>query len=260
MGMLKSSMGEHILLSESEAPALIGSPTTPSDNEREARQKNKSALKSGEMREGDQGRDKAVATITEDKAAKIQRLKSGFRICKPQGSFVWPSPKMTFTTPQLLVQVDDPFMVPTPPSVSSSTASASRLLHHISQPQIEPPPTSPVKPLAEKRPVCTATLSTVSKPSASASISTSPTLPPETSPKTSLINLNETPLDQNDDTAPCGTLTTYQRRHHVAANIDSSKNVSISFPFLLHFPFFIIKLKRKTSPFSCVRIFCALFS
>lgn len=247
MGILKSTMGEHILLSESEAPALLmGSPTTPSDNERETRQKNKSALKSSEMIEGDQGiRDKVAGTVTEDKAAKIQRLKSGFRICKPQGSFLWPNPSMTFT-PQLLVQVDDPFVVPTPPSVSSSTASAPRLLH-ISQPQIGPQPTSPVKPLAEKRPVCKATLCTVSKPSASAF--TSPPLPPETCSKTSLINLNEVPPDQNDDTAPCGTLTTYQRRHHTVENFDSIKHVGI---LLFWFPPFpsVNKLKREITPFS----------
>ncbi|THG18922.1 hypothetical protein TEA_007251 [Camellia sinensis var. sinensis] len=30
-------------------------------------------------------------TAAEEKAVKIQRLKSGFRICKPQGTFLWPN-------------------------------------------------------------------------------------------------------------------------------------------------------------------------
>ncbi|KAL0298371.1 UNVERIFIED_CONTAM: protein DYAD [Sesamum radiatum] len=33
----------------------------------------------------------AAAAAAEEKAAKIQRLKSGFRICKPQGTFLWPN-------------------------------------------------------------------------------------------------------------------------------------------------------------------------
>ena len=35
----------------------------------------------------------------EDKAMRIERLKSGFRICKPQGSFMWPSNTLTLTPP-----------------------------------------------------------------------------------------------------------------------------------------------------------------
>ncbi|KAL6530293.1 hypothetical protein OROHE_014646 [Orobanche hederae] len=76
-----------------------------------------------------------------EKAAKIQRMKSGFRICKPHGTFLWPnmvkdnSIVNSSGSTQVMVQVE----VPTPPSVNSSTALA--------------PPQLLVKPLAEKRAV-----------------------------------------------------------------------------------------------------------
>ncbi|XP_075480015.1 protein DYAD-like [Primulina tabacum] len=87
----------------------------------------------------------------DQKAAKIQRLKSGFRICKPQGTFLWPNMVKNYSTPcanmspqpdQVLVQVE----VPTPPSVSSSTASAPPQLPY--QHLLHPSP--PVKPFAER--------------------------------------------------------------------------------------------------------------
>ncbi|CAA0834551.1 Protein DYAD [Striga hermonthica] len=77
-----------------------------------------------------------------EKAAKIQRMKSGFRICKPQGTFLWPNMVKDGTmvhstgSNQVTVQVE----VPTPTSVNSSSGglASPRLL---------------VKPLAEKRAV-----------------------------------------------------------------------------------------------------------
>ncbi|KAL2550152.1 protein DYAD-like [Forsythia ovata] len=88
-----------------------------------------------------------------EKAEHLQRLKSGFRICKPQGTFLWPNMvKSNSSSPQVVVQVE----VPTPTSVSSSSASAPL--------QILPYhryPTSPVKPLAERRAVAV-TVSTAS--------------------------------------------------------------------------------------------------
>lgn len=124
--------------------------------------------------------DKTTAIITrgiEDKAAKIERLKSGFRICKPQGTFLWPS---TTTSPpsEMVLRLQDLLVAPTPPSVSSSTTSPILL------------PTSPVKPLAEKRLVTLAALpSTTTLPP-------HPLLAPMASPR-SLINLNEIPTNQN---------------------------------------------------------------
>ncbi|KAL2550111.1 protein DYAD-like [Forsythia ovata] len=88
-----------------------------------------------------------------EKAEHLQRLKSGFRICKPQGTFLWPNMvKSNSSSPQVVVQVE----VPTPTSVSSSSASAPL--------QILPYhryPTSPVKPLVERRAVAV-TVSTAS--------------------------------------------------------------------------------------------------
>ncbi|KZV46605.1 protein DYAD-like [Dorcoceras hygrometricum] len=84
----------------------------------------------------------------DQKAAKIQRLKSGFRICKPQGTFLWPNMVNNYSSPcsNMLSPQPDQVLVPTPPSVSSSTASAPPQLpyHHLLH------PSPPVKPLAER--------------------------------------------------------------------------------------------------------------
>ncbi|XP_071723537.1 protein DYAD-like [Rutidosis leptorrhynchoides] len=92
---------------------LILEPETPlAGTERDAIEKKKEAIGEGaeeeeEEEEEEEGVDRSKS---EEKAERIQRLKSGFRICKPQGSFLWPN--MTIVSPQ---------MVPTPPSVSSSS-------------------------------------------------------------------------------------------------------------------------------------------
>ncbi|KAF9615530.1 hypothetical protein IFM89_024157 [Coptis chinensis] len=107
---------------------------------------------------------KEAETAKAARAEMRQRLRSGFRICKPQGTFLWPnmgasnsssagnnsttsnvlSPAQVFVADQLLV-------VPTPPSVSSATSPPRFLI----PPSItlEQQPTSPVKTIAEKRPV-----------------------------------------------------------------------------------------------------------
>nr|DAD18443.1 TPA_asm: hypothetical protein HUJ06_019906 [Nelumbo nucifera] len=134
----------------------------------------------------------AAAVIAgEGKEEKIRRLRSGFRICKPQGTFLWPNmgggsgsgteaaaaaggSNMLFPQSQVVVQVEDVLMVPTPPSASSAT-SAPRLCsphpHPPAPPPLAPPPSyshggaaaSPVRPLAERRAV-TVTLSPVVMP------------------------------------------------------------------------------------------------
>lgn len=125
----------------------------------------------------------------EEKAAKIQRLKSGFRICKPQGTFLWPnmvkdnnsinSSSTKVMSPQVVVQVE----VPTPPSVSSSTAPQLPYHHHYQ-------PASIVKPLAEKRAV-TVTVSTLSKaPNYEDGANNYSTT-------TALVNLNDAPSNLN---------------------------------------------------------------
>ncbi|XP_039156396.1 protein DYAD [Eucalyptus grandis] len=171
-------------------PRTKGSSETESELGAEERKKKLAdAVRTDESEKGPEGQeqedklhyqDKITATITtgiEDKAAKIERLKSGFRICKPQGTFLWPS---TTTSPpsELVLSVQDLLVAPTPPSVSSSTTSPPLL------------PTSPVKPLAEKRLVNLAALPTTTI------IPTHLLSVPMTSPR-SLINLNEVPTSQN---------------------------------------------------------------
>ncbi|KAH6754835.1 hypothetical protein C2S53_019968 [Perilla frutescens var. hirtella] len=110
------------------------------------------------------------AAEAEEKAAKIQRLRSGFRICKPQGTFLWPN------------------MVPTPPSVSSSIVPPQLPSvcgsHHYHQ--YQPPP---VKPLAGKR-AATVTVSTLSKAqNYEDAVTNTPA---------ALVNLNDHPIDLDD--------------------------------------------------------------
>lgn len=145
--------------------------------------------------------------ILEDKAARIERLKSGFRICRPQGSFIWPD---TVMSPQAVVQLDDHIAVPTPPSASSSTTLAPKLLP-FPQPHHMPSPfNSPIKPRAEKRPVSTATLTHVTTMTFPPPLSDPPKGTPSTeNEKSPLINLNETPPQFSD--ASFGRTLTYQR-------------------------------------------------
>ncbi|TKY68532.1 DYAD protein [Spatholobus suberectus] len=133
-------------------------------------------------------------STAEDKAAKIERLKSGFKIWKPQGTFVWPN---IAVSPQVVANHDDHTVVPTPPSASSSTTSAPKLIsksqaQHLPL-QILTHPSSPVKPLAERRPVSTATLTHVTGPF-SPRISPLLGTPRSKITTTVTINLNEAPL------------------------------------------------------------------
>ncbi|GAU44015.1 hypothetical protein TSUD_349470, partial [Trifolium subterraneum] len=132
----------------------------------------------------------------EDRAAKIRRLKSGFQICKPIGTFKWPNMSMS---PHVVANLDEHTMVLTPGSDSSSTTSPPKLIFKSQTPNLPLSlscPSSHVKPQAERRAVSTATLAHV----------TGPLSPPLETPKStntttitkssSCINLNETPLDQ----------------------------------------------------------------
>lgn len=147
-----------------------------------------------------------AAAAAEGKAAKIERLKSGFRICKPQGTFLWPNMardnnhnNRNMSSPQVVVQVEDLFAVPTPPSVSSSSASAPPMLPYpasVSHSQHQHHPASPVKPLAERRGV-TVTVSTVSESSRYEDVyhhKCSTTTTTTTNKTTTMINLNDAPF------------------------------------------------------------------
>ncbi|XP_074379495.1 protein DYAD-like isoform X2 [Apium graveolens] len=144
-------------------------------------------------------------TAAEEKAAKLQKLKSGFRICKPQGTFLWPNMAPNNGSSPVVVQVEDLFMVHTPPSVSSSTASAPPKLPYHQQQQ---PPTSPIRPVPERRAV-TVTVETArsnDQQNANQGYSSTTII---TSPRSNntLINLNDIP----DTDGAFGTTATKRR-------------------------------------------------
>ena len=115
----------------------------------------------------------------ENRAAKVQRLKSGFRICKPQGTFLWPNP----TT---LNQTAAPLVLQTPPSASSSsTLSAVPQLFLVPQSPSGPQSPPPVKPV----PVRYAPLSSISQGHPF-------NTPDLKAPIFSIFNLNEVPMEE----------------------------------------------------------------
>ncbi|BAT89717.1 hypothetical protein LR48_Vigan08g062800 [Vigna angularis] len=190
--MLKPTMVEEQIMSESETPQAF-SPGPTSVNIGGETRKEKKSYKNKATNSADTQMQKNNSAA-ENKTAKIERLKSGFQICKPQGTFVWPNIGLS---PHVVANHDDQTVVPTPPSASSSTTSAPKLIFK-PQPQHLPlqvltRPSSPVKPLAERRPVSTATLTHVTGPF-------SPHLsPPSGTPLSKItttitINLNEAPL------------------------------------------------------------------
>lgn len=155
MGELTSTVEEPEKKSESQAMGIESAVSVPGSGQKGEGEKEKGEA-DGRVVGAEEGK-KVGGCKSEEKAAKIQRLKSGFRLCKPQGTFLWPS--SVALSPQVVVQVEDLLALPTPPSVSSSTSPPLPLL--------PPPPSrrpiSPVKPLAEKRhvnltPHCTTTL------------------------------------------------------------------------------------------------------
>ncbi|TXG70610.1 hypothetical protein EZV62_005545 [Acer yangbiense] len=111
-------------------------------------------------------------TTPEGKAEKIERLKSGFRICKPQGTFLWPD--MAMSPPATAVVSFDNLLVTSTPS------SSSHLL---------PPTPPPVKPFAEKLlpPAALTLTKPITKPC---------------NPGLLMINLNELPTNQNEAKNP----------------------------------------------------------
>ncbi|KAL9668659.1 hypothetical protein QQ045_006197 [Rhodiola kirilowii] len=97
----------------------------------------------------------AAAAKAEEKAAKIQKLKSGFRICQPQGSFKWPnmaaaaavvvspmpdSSKTSSSSGQIFSPTALEYLMAaqTPPSVSSSTTKSPSLPFTRSVPPVKP--------------------------------------------------------------------------------------------------------------------------
>ncbi|KAG8390239.1 hypothetical protein BUALT_Bualt01G0063100 [Buddleja alternifolia] len=155
IGILKSNMEQ-----TSRLDSALMAPTQSTANKQEKQMAKEPKYKQQEVQALMATTPKAAETEkAEEKAAKIQRLKSGFRICKPQGTFLWPNMVkdnycINSSSNKIMVQVE----VPTPPSVSSSTASAPPHLpyhHHHHR-------ASPVKPLPERRAVAV-TVSSVSQ-------------------------------------------------------------------------------------------------
>ncbi|CAN1265530.1 Protein DYAD [Linum perenne] len=137
------------------------------------------------------------AATAEDRASKIQRLKSGFTICNPGANFLWPS--MASFTPQ--THLDG--VLTTPSSASSSSTV------------VLPPPV--IRPIAERRAVTVVVPSIFSTPRS----------------RTPLINLNEEPSSQNDTglsssqghghVSPCHV--TYQRRTHQTNSVSIAESL-----------------------------------
>ncbi|XP_054803911.1 protein DYAD [Prosopis cineraria] len=180
-------------------PALLPSPARVmvavrdegETKEQEGHKNNEKKAATGEAERSDDDIQRMAESgwqAAEDRAAKIERLKSGFRICQPQGTFIWP--KIAIMSPQ--------DVVPTPSSASSSSFP-------------EPPPwsepSSLVKPQAERRPISSATLTHVAM-SFPPFLSPPPLATPPSQKIAShsppLINLNEAPL--NCDPPSCATL------------------------------------------------------
>lgn len=200
MGKLKSIVEDPVL--------IMGSTTPPLDTERETKEMEKSNktapvifdIEEDKDTTSAQGKNQAVA-ITEDKVAKIERLKSGFRVCKPQGSFLWPNMTSSSSTDEVN---DHLFAIPTPPSVSSFTTTTTA-------PRLVPKPTSTVKPLAKKRSSTVAVMSKHPHPLEAT------TAQYATTSSSINLNLNEVPDNPGLDhgrqihSSPCSL--TYQRRN-----------------------------------------------
>jgi len=190
MGMLKLTLVEEPQMSESlTPPALLLGPTSLTENIGEEKGNNVKKTKSADTQMV------VGSRAAEDKAAKIERLKSGFQICKPRGTFMWPNMSLS---PHVVTNLDEHTVVPTPTSASSST-TAPKLVSNSKTKNLSLSitiPSSPVKPLAERRPVSTTTLTHVTGP-----FSPHLTPPLETTKTTitkngSFINLNEAPFGQ----------------------------------------------------------------
>ncbi|KVI04556.1 hypothetical protein Ccrd_017123 [Cynara cardunculus var. scolymus] len=172
----------------SRSAELITVTATSSDGEKSSEQPKQDDIK--ELAEVETCGGKSAA---EEKAAKIERLKSGFRLCRPQGTFLWPNMVMknpttttsctTSTSSQVVVhQVE---VVPTPPSVNSS--SYLHLNHQLASP--------PVKPVPERRSVSVTRISGEAKNPLQDESST------KDNNTTGLINLNDIPCTNPSSTS-----------------------------------------------------------
>ncbi|KAJ0099178.1 hypothetical protein Patl1_20739 [Pistacia atlantica] len=145
---------------------------------------------------------KEMYTDLVNKKAKIegQMMEVSRSLCGMEGSFMWPD--MTISVKDV-IPLEDLIMVPTPPSVSSSSTSPPHFLLSSDPPQMENHSISLVKPRPEKRPLAV-TLSDHSLPPETTTTqtqfvkNTTTVVTINTNAKTSLINLNVVPNNQNE--------------------------------------------------------------
>ncbi|CAI0380883.1 unnamed protein product [Linum tenue] len=145
-----------------------------------------------------ESQNSTTLTPMEDRAAKIKRLRSsGFRICKPGVTFLWPDMAAASSPP---VQLDG-LLARTPSSVSSLSSSITTLAPADSQHS----PSPVTRPVAERRGSVAIIPSILCRQGRNSS----------TTPRTPLINLNEVPLTQNKNLIQVSPgPVTYQRRNH----------------------------------------------
>ncbi|CAI0404745.1 unnamed protein product [Linum tenue] len=158
--------------------------------------------------EGNRSQNSTTPTPMEDRAAKIQRLRSsGFRICKPGGTFLWPD-MATASSPTVHL---DGFLARTPSSVSSLSSSITTLTSADSQHS----PSPLMRPVAERTSDFALALTTPPSSSAVPSILRRQGRNNSATPRTPLINLNEVPRTrtENPNQVSPGPVT-YQRRNH----------------------------------------------
>ncbi|CAI0404557.1 unnamed protein product [Linum tenue] len=158
--------------------------------------------------EGNRSQNSTTPTPMEDRAAKIQRLRSsGFRICKPGGTFLWPD-MATASSPTVHL---DGFLARTPSSVSSLSSSITTLTSADSQHS----PSPLMRPVAERTSEFAIALTTPPSSSAVPSILRRQGRNNSATPRTPLINLNEVPRIRTENPIQVSPgPVTYQRRNH----------------------------------------------
>uniref|UniRef100_A0A7N0RDM0 PTC1-like winged helix-turn-helix domain-containing protein n=1 Tax=Kalanchoe fedtschenkoi TaxID=63787 RepID=A0A7N0RDM0_KALFE len=140
---------EKLTKAGSDGAAGAGCPTLGTekmDAEAEVMAKTGIETEVGGQTKENTGSEEAALSKAKEKAAMIERLKSGFRICKPEGSFKWPNMAAAASPiPDSSISSSSPtppdfiLAAQTPPSVSSATTKPPSL-----------PLTQPVKPLATR--------------------------------------------------------------------------------------------------------------
>ncbi|GAU50386.1 hypothetical protein TSUD_368660 [Trifolium subterraneum] len=184
LGMLKPTVVQEPIMSESSTPPalLLGQEASE-----DVKGTNDKETKSADTQ-------MVLSSKAELRAAKIERLKSGFKICKPKGTFIWPNMSVS---PNLLTNLDEHTMVQTPTPTSAPKLVLKSQTQNLTLSLLNP--SSPIiKPLAERRTVSTATLTYVTgtfSPYLSSPLETPKTTISTTITKSgSSVNLNETPL------------------------------------------------------------------